>query len=384
MPYSPGGIYTLPAIYLAIPGTTIIAQQHNDPLVDLQTAQNYARPIIAGGTGANSASLARAALFTEGNIGSKGTNVVSASALAIVANFNYFHVTGSTTITSIALRPAGFFLVLEFEAALIITHNATSLILPNGVNITTAAGDVAKFVSEGSGNWRMTGYQSASIGIRKPPTSQTFTASGTWTKPAGCIRAVFEAVGGGGGSGGVAGLAGLVAGSSGGGGGGAYGSTGFLNVTATVSAALIIGAGGTAGSSAGTAGGAGGDTGITIAGTPYIWGGGGGSNGFTANTSVNSPSEGGTGGTGTSVVAYGESGEFGTSNADNNAQGGAGGSSPFGRGGLGAHRTSTGAVGDAPVGFGAGGGGSALVSTVTGVAGRAGSDGYMRVWEYYG
>lgn len=60
MPYSPStGIYTLPAVYLAIPGSVIVAVQHNDPLVDLQTAQNYERPIIAGGTGAGTASAAR-------------------------------------------------------------------------------------------------------------------------------------------------------------------------------------------------------------------------------------------------------------------------------------------------------------------------------------
>lgn len=60
MPYNPvTDIYTLPAIYIAIPGTTIIAQQHNDPLVDLQTAQNYERPIIGGGTGADTAAGAR-------------------------------------------------------------------------------------------------------------------------------------------------------------------------------------------------------------------------------------------------------------------------------------------------------------------------------------
>lgn len=60
MPYNPGtGIYVLPAIYLAIPGTVIIAAQHNSPLEDLEVANNYARPIIAGGTGANNAASAR-------------------------------------------------------------------------------------------------------------------------------------------------------------------------------------------------------------------------------------------------------------------------------------------------------------------------------------
>lgn len=59
MPYNPStGVYALPAIYLAIPGTVIIAAQHNTPLEDLATANNYARPIIAGGTGANNSTSA--------------------------------------------------------------------------------------------------------------------------------------------------------------------------------------------------------------------------------------------------------------------------------------------------------------------------------------
>jgi len=76
MPYNPStDVYTLPAIYLAIPGTTIIAAQHNDPLVDLQTAQNYQRPVIAGGTGANTPAGARANLGAMGLITSVDNNV---------------------------------------------------------------------------------------------------------------------------------------------------------------------------------------------------------------------------------------------------------------------------------------------------------------------
>jgi hypothetical protein len=54
---------------------------------------------------------------------------------------------------------AGTLRILEFEGALTLTHNATSLILPGGANITTAAGDTALIVSEGAGNWRCVNYQ---------------------------------------------------------------------------------------------------------------------------------------------------------------------------------------------------------------------------------
>lgn len=63
MPYNPStGVYSLPAIYLAVPGTVIIAAQHNDPLVDLQTANNYPRPVIAGGTGSSTTAGAASSL----------------------------------------------------------------------------------------------------------------------------------------------------------------------------------------------------------------------------------------------------------------------------------------------------------------------------------
>ena len=53
-------------------------------------------------------------------------------------------------------------MTLRFAGALAFTHNASSLILPTGANITTAANDVAVLVSEGSGNWRCAAYTRAS------------------------------------------------------------------------------------------------------------------------------------------------------------------------------------------------------------------------------
>jgi len=71
-------------------------------------------------------------------------------------------VTGTTTITSFGTAPAGTFRRLVFSGILTLTHNATSLILPNGgSNITTVAGDTLEAVSLGSGNWRVTDYTTA-------------------------------------------------------------------------------------------------------------------------------------------------------------------------------------------------------------------------------
>jgi hypothetical protein len=92
----------------------------------------------------------------------KGSDVASATTTDIGAVSGSFNdVTGSTTITGLGTVSAGIHKWIKFEGALTLTHNATSLILPGGANITTADGDVAWFISEGSGNWRCLSYMKA-------------------------------------------------------------------------------------------------------------------------------------------------------------------------------------------------------------------------------
>lgn len=58
-----GSTYTLPAGSIVTDGVDdILASQHNTPLLDIAADLNAPRPIAAGGTGANSAASARAAL----------------------------------------------------------------------------------------------------------------------------------------------------------------------------------------------------------------------------------------------------------------------------------------------------------------------------------
>jgi hypothetical protein len=92
---------------------------------------------------------------------SKGVDIVSAGTIALLTDGNYWHVTGGTTITSITSPQAGLVFALTFDGALTLTHNATSLILPGGVNITTAAGDTVIFVAETTANVRALTYQPA-------------------------------------------------------------------------------------------------------------------------------------------------------------------------------------------------------------------------------
>jgi len=92
---------------------------------------------------------------------SKGADVASANALPILADGNYFDVTGVTTITSINTMGIGTLVCLHFDGILQITHNATDLILPTTADLTTAAGDEAIFVEYDTGDWRCTNYSKA-------------------------------------------------------------------------------------------------------------------------------------------------------------------------------------------------------------------------------
>lgn len=100
------------------------------------------------------------------NLHNKGADIASATTTDLGAVEGLFHdITGTTTITGFGTVRAGVWKVLKFEGVLTLTHNATSLILPGAANITTADGDIAIFVSEGSGNWRCVNYMPASGNI---------------------------------------------------------------------------------------------------------------------------------------------------------------------------------------------------------------------------
>lgn len=72
-------------------------------------------------------------------------------------------VTGTTAITALgATAPIGTAKFVTFQSAgLVLTYNATSLILPTAANITTQAGDKAIALALGSGNWALFAYTRA-------------------------------------------------------------------------------------------------------------------------------------------------------------------------------------------------------------------------------
>lgn len=115
----------------------------------LATFSTFGRTLTAV---ASAVAAADAVSTSSSNIASASTTDLSTATGTLV------QITGTTTITAFGTVAAGAERVLRFAGALTLTHNATSLILPTAANITTAAGDVATFRSEGSGNWRCVTY----------------------------------------------------------------------------------------------------------------------------------------------------------------------------------------------------------------------------------
>ncbi|NBV06668.1 MAG: hypothetical protein EBS06_05470 [Proteobacteria bacterium] len=102
----------------------------------------------------------------------KGSDVASASTIDLNAvNGELIDVTGTTAITAITLN-AGQSRIVRFTGILTLT-NGSSLILPTGANITTAAGDFAIFAGYASGVVRCVGYLKAN--------GQALAASGSFT-----------------------------------------------------------------------------------------------------------------------------------------------------------------------------------------------------------
>ncbi len=163
--------------------TTVLQSSNSDSKVDF----------YAGGTGTvdvfmtipASAILPRSGGTLLGAFNwSTAATVASATTTDIgAAASNFVSITGTTTITGLGTIAAGAMRWVKFGGALTLTHNGTSLILPGGANITTAAGDTAVFVSEGSGNWRCMGYQRANGGIITQATASDFWTGTATTKP---------------------------------------------------------------------------------------------------------------------------------------------------------------------------------------------------------
>lgn len=386
MPRDSNGNASTDPVYVAVPGTTIRAVQHNTPIADI--IQMLTGSLARNGTGGMLADLAMGGFkitglsdgtsaqdaVTKAQLDAKlgglpqlgaWTNVASASTvnLGALASRNLV-ITGTTTITSFGTAGAADNVpyLLRFSGILTLTNGA-SLILPGGANIVTAAGDVAVVVHDTASVWRVAVYSRAAMpplvsgtsannlvaldGSGKLPAVdgslltglagaikniRVFTASGTYTPTAGTSKALVIVTGGGGG--------GYATNSGGPKSGGGSGATAIALIDNPTSQTVTIGAGG----------GNGADGGTTSFGT-IVTAGGGGRGGYVSGVGDAAGGAGGTVVTGANVGIPGGAGadvRAGDS-SDTIITPGAGGSSfwggrgSFGAGGRGGN-TSTGSV----------------------------------------
>ncbi len=141
----------------------------------LLTLQNIGAGLLATGgaggyrsaqSGTDIKTIDGVSLLGSGDISTEDTiqtPIASASTITIgtAGAGETVHITGTTTITSLGVASRnGVTRTLIFDGVLTLTHNATSLIMPGGVNKTTAAGDTAVFICENatSGYWRCVDY----------------------------------------------------------------------------------------------------------------------------------------------------------------------------------------------------------------------------------
>jgi hypothetical protein len=336
-------------------------------------AATFAQAVTATGTLTASAAFNEAAPAT---IASAATVNIGAAASSNII------ITGTTTITAFDTVSAGIRRKVIFNGALTLTYNATSMILPGAVSITTVAGDSAEFVSLGSGNWRLERYTQGSASIAPSGrllNIQRFTSgSATYTPTPGTNSVIVRVIGGGGGSGGApaTGAAQFSMGCAGGAGAVSRKrlTTGFSGVTVTVGAAGAAGASGAAGGAGGTS-----SFGALVTCT-----GGTGGSALAAASSAGGAS---------SIMAGGTA-----TGGDENINGGAskynfisasfagtvanGGDCPgYGAGGGGVFITVNTAT-QSPTGFGAGAGGLCLGASLAATLGVAGAPGLVLVEEY--
>ena len=211
--------------------------------------------------------------------------------------------------------------------------------------------------------------------------TQIFTTTATYTKPAGLVRARVRVIGSGGGSGGVAATGAGTSAAAGGGGAGGY-SEELLDASAIgATEDVTVGTAGTAGASGSNNGGGGGDSSF---GTLLSATGGAGGDGGPAQNAANG-GQGGDGGIGADgdINVTGGAGGPGVTDATHGGSiGGFGGNSVFGGGGK-ALTTAATTSGSNAGSHGGGGSGAANGNSQSAAGGATGSTGIVIVEEYF-
>ena len=124
-------------------------------LSETTDAMAIPRPADAGGDPFDTSDYRTMVNLVDAYVADKGADLASATTIDLPATLDghYMDITGTTTITAIESKAAGTTLIFQFDSTPQITHHATSMILPGGVNHTMVAKDHWMFVSLGGGNW---------------------------------------------------------------------------------------------------------------------------------------------------------------------------------------------------------------------------------------
>lgn len=210
---------------------------------------------------------------------------------------------------------------------------------------------------------------------------QVFGATGTfsYTPTVGTRSIMVEAQGGGASAGGVASPATGQAAVSGGGSSGAYGKSYYQVSTLSIPVLITVGAGGaapTAGANSGIAGG------TSSFGSYLAAPGGGASVGCASQAAPIVSANGGTnpGPVGANIVGSpGQAGQNGVMISANSGYSGSGGSSVYGAGG---NSRASANPGNPGAGYGGGGSGALQAAGGAALAGGAGTQGIVIIWEY--
>lgn len=126
-------------------------------LADWSTTENANQPEGSDLAGAGIApNLRQIQATTRAWLASAGADIAAANTVNLNAPGSTIRVTGTGTVNSFGTVAAGIRKRLQFAGACTITHNATSLIIPGGQNLVTAAGDWIEIESLGAGNWTVT------------------------------------------------------------------------------------------------------------------------------------------------------------------------------------------------------------------------------------
>jgi hypothetical protein len=161
---------------------------NNKAMTPLRTAQAIEALFEPGvGSGVTGSELA-GALYPNINVASAGAcDILGAASIAV-------SITGNVTITSLGTG-TNRWRIVTFTGAPLLTHNATSLILPTGANIQAAANDCMIVRADGSSNARVVDYirangqplalssglVTAALGFTPVTNARTVSASGLLT-----------------------------------------------------------------------------------------------------------------------------------------------------------------------------------------------------------